>query len=108
MKKKKENHVIKKVVVYNSYLIVYYPGRFPLIRLNVCINWASQGKNLPSGKELACQSRRHKRCGFDPCVGKIPWRRAWQLTPVFLPGKSPRTEEPGGLWSTESDMTEVT
>ena len=28
------------------------------------------------------------RCGFDPWVGKIPWRRAWQPSPVFLPGKS--------------------
>ena len=26
--------------------------------------------------------------GFDPWVGKFPWRRKWQLTPVFLPGKS--------------------
>ena len=25
---------------------------------------------------------------FDPWVGKIPWRRKWQATPVFLPGKS--------------------
>ena len=30
---------------------------------------------------------RHKRCGFDPWVGKIPWRRAQQPTPVFLPGE---------------------
>ena len=29
-----------------------------------------------------------KRCGFDLWVGKISWRRAWQLTPVFLPGES--------------------
>ena len=29
-----------------------------------------------------------KRHGFDPWVGKIPWRRAWQPTPVFLSGKS--------------------
>ena len=29
-----------------------------------------------------------KRCGFDPWVEKIPWRSAWQPTPVFLPGKS--------------------
>ena len=28
---------------------------------------------------------------------KIPWGRAWQPTPVFLPGESPWTEEPGGL-----------
>ena len=27
------------------------------------------------------------RPGFDPCVGKIPWRREWPPTPVFLPGK---------------------
>ena len=40
-----------------------------------------------------------RRPGFDPWVGKIPWRRAWQPTPVFLPGESPWTEEPGGLQS---------
>ena len=28
--------------------------------------------------------------GFDPWVGKIPWRREWQLTPVFVPGESHR------------------
>ena len=39
-----------------------------------------------SGKEPACQCRRHRRCGFDPWVGKIPWR-AWQPTPVLLPGE---------------------
>ena len=37
-----------------------------------------------SGKEPACQCRRLK---FDPQFGKIPWRRGWQPTPVFLPGK---------------------
>ena len=39
----------------------------------------------PSGKEPACQCSRHKRCSFNPSIGKIPWRRAWQPTPVFLP-----------------------
>ena len=58
-------------------------------------NWASQ----VAGKEPACQLRRLKRHGFAPWVRKIPWRRAWQPTPVFLPGESPRTEEPGGLQS---------
>ena len=53
-----------------------------------------------SGKEPVCQCRRHKRHGFDPWVRKIPWRWAWQATPVFLPGKSPWTEQPGGLQST--------
>ena len=29
-----------------------------------------------------------RKCAFNPWVGKIPWRRAWQPTPVFLPGES--------------------
>ena len=47
-------------------------------------------KQLPSwcsGKESACQCRRHKRPGFNPWVRKIPWNREWQPSPVFLPGK---------------------
>ena len=38
-----------------------------------------------SCEESICQSR---RCGLDPWVGKIPWKRKWQPTPVFSPGKS--------------------
>ena len=37
-------------------------------------------------KNLAANQGR--RCRFDPWVGKIPYRRKWQPTPVFLPGKS--------------------
>ena len=48
--------------------------------------WASQAalavKNIPAS------AGRHKRGRFDPWVGKIPWGRAWQPTPVFLPGES--------------------
>ena len=40
------------------------------------------------GKEPTCQFRRCKRRRFSPWVGKIPWRRTWQPTPVFLPGES--------------------
>ena len=40
-----------------------------------------------SGKESACQCRRRWRHQFDPWIGKIPWRRKWQPTPVFLPEK---------------------
>ena len=58
-----------------------------------------------SGKEPACQCRRHKRGKFNPCVGKIPWRRAWQSTPVFLPGESPWTEVLGGLQSMGSQRS---
>ena len=41
-----------------------------------------------NGEEPACQGRRGKRCRFDHWVRKIPWRRAWQPTPVFLSGES--------------------
>ena len=41
----------------------------------------------PSGKEPSCQCRRHETW-FDLWVRKIPWRRAWQPTPVFLPRES--------------------
>ena len=40
-----------------------------------------------SSKESACLCR---RCGFNPCVGKISQRREWQPTPVFFPGESHR------------------
>ena len=39
-------------------------------------------------KESACQRKINKRCEFNPWVGRIPWRRKWQSTPVFLPRES--------------------
>ena len=53
--------------------------------------WVLCAWGLPrwlSGEEAAYQCGSHRRCRFDPWVGKIPWRRKWQPTPVFLPGKS--------------------
>ena len=49
----------------------------------------SDYKDFPgtSGEEPACQCRRCKRLGFSRWVRKVPWRRAWQPTPVFLPGE---------------------
>ena len=41
-----------------------------------------------SGKESACQWRRHRRCRFHPWVRKVHWRKEWQLIPVFFPVKS--------------------
>ena len=41
-----------------------------------------------SSKERTCQCRRCKRCRLDSRVGKIPWRKARQPTPVFLPRES--------------------
>ena len=71
-----------------------------------CLSWGFPGST--SGKEPTCQCSRHKRCGFNPWVGKIPWKRAWQPTLVFLPGESHRK---GAWWATVhrvsgSDTTE--
>ena len=43
---------------------------------------------IKSFSGATCQCRRHRRCGFNPWVGKIPWRRTWQSTPLFLPRES--------------------
>ena len=64
-----------------------------------------------NGKACTYQSKRHKKCGFAPWVGKIPWRRAWQPTPVFFPGKSHGQRSPVGYspWGRkEWDTTEHT
>ena len=57
------------------------------------------------------QWRRHKGCGFDPWVGKIPGIRKWQPTPVFLPGESHGQRSLVGYGSRdckELDTTEAT
>ena len=64
-----------------------------------------------SGKEPACQCRGCKRRSFAPWVGKIPWRRAWQPTPGFLPGDSHGQRSLVGYsprGHKELDMTEMT
>ena len=79
-------------------------------------NLLTRDKGFPvgsGGKESACQYRRHKRCGFDPWVRKIPWRRG-----IFHgnPLQYSCLENPmdrGAWWATghgiaESDTTEVT
>ena len=62
-----------------------------------------------SGKQLSCQCKRLQRGRSHPWVGKIPWRRKWQPTPVFLPGEScgqtslvgynPQSHKVGHNWS---------
>ena len=64
-----------------------------------------------TGKELTCQCRRLKRLRFNLWVGKIPWRRKWLPTPVFLPGESYGQRSLAGYspWGCkESDTTELT
>ena len=62
-------------------------------------------------KEPTCQCRRRQRLWFDPWVRKIPWRRAWKPTPVFLPEEfyGQRSLVGYSPWGhKELDATEVT
>ena len=66
-------------------------GRVHHLRMGLLISVVEKGfPGGARGKESSSQRLRH---GFDPWVRKIPWRRRWQPTPVFLPGKS------HGSWS---------
>ena len=68
--------------------------------------WTSQVAQMVKNPVLQCG-----RPGFDPWVGKIHWRRAWQPTPVFLPGESlgqrrlagyrPQNHRVGDSWATK-------
>ena len=94
-------------------------GEHPCLEmLRICFSTTtgiscSQGQILgmpggSTGKKIHLQCR---RCKFELQVGKIPWKRAWQPTPVFLPGefhgqRSLVGYSPEGC--KESDMTEVT
>ena len=63
------------------------------------------------GKESACNARAAGNVGLIPGWGKIPWRRAWQPAPVFLPGEchEQRSLACYSPWGPKkSDMTEVT
>jgi len=52
----------------------------------VSIQWGFPGGSV--GKESASCAAEMGRCEFSPLIGKIPWRMAWQPTPVFLPRES--------------------
>ena len=72
-------------------------GIISAMNMNLGKLWAMVRAFLPA--QLVKNLPAIGRPGFDPWVGKIPWKRAWQPTPVFWPGESPWTEEPGGLQS---------
>ena len=62
-----------------------------------------------SSKEPACPCKRYKSHRLDPWVRKIPQRRAWQPTPVFLPGESPWriSMDRGAWWATVHRVAEL-
>ena len=77
---------------------------------SVLLTWHSILKWLPlqpSWERIRVQCRRPE---LDSWVRKIPWRRKWQLTPIFLPGKAHRQSSPAGYspWNhRELDTTEL-
>ena len=75
------------------------------------LSFNSKIDKVAKKKEPTCQCRRCESCSFDPWVKKISWRRAWQPTPVFLPGESRGQRSLEGYilqGHKESDTTEVT
>ena len=78
----------------------------------VCVGCRWEQEKWLVGNKRLRRSRIRLQCrrpGLDPWVGKIPWRREWQSTPVFLPGESheQRSLEGFSPWGRkESDTTE--
>ena len=82
------------------------PGKSPFSQILGSIMWT--GFPCSSvGKESACNAGICLQCtrpGFDLWVGRIPWSRKWQPTPVFLPGKS---MDRGAWWATVQEVVRV-
>ena len=87
---------------------VVWPASF-LIVLGAVILQFQGFPNGASGKESACRCWRHR---FNPWIGKIPWRRAWETTSISLPGESHGQRSLQGDYSPwgrrKSNTTEVT
>ena len=78
-------HIKKKPsMVWNRYIRINNSRRWGTIIYNIL--------TLFFGTSLVAQTVKHlptmQETWFKPWVGKISWRRKWQPTPVFLPGKS--------------------
>ena len=99
---------------YKNFYWIKFSVTFGLNRFLHCFMvltsiWGAPGG--ASGKEPSCQCRRCKRHRFDPWVRKIPWRKAWKSTPVFLLGESHGHRSPVSYISwgrKESVTTEAT
>ena len=105
----------KAVVIFQPIMLGRAPGREVgdsfenIIEINIDEIWFSQLNvgvgSFPGGasdKEPTCQCRKRKRPKFDPWVGEILWRRAWQPTPIFVPGECHGERS---LWATVHRVT---
>ena len=75
------------------------------LALSWCVGWSIRASQVTLVvKNQAASTGDAKGYGFDSWFGKIPWRRAWQPTPVFLPGEVPsrlhsiRSQKVGHDW----------
>ena len=64
--------------------------------ISLCDKYGNCFPGGTSGEELVYQCRRHRDVDSIPGWGRFPWRRAWQPTPVFLPGESHGQRSPAG------------
>ena len=93
-------------VFFLMFLFIWFPWVL-VVALGIfsCSIWDLGFPGGSTGKESA------RRPGFDPLVGRIPWRRAWQPILVFWPVEfhGERSLEGCSRWGRkESDTTEVT
>ena len=94
-----------------SFLITLDVGKLMLNKMSISSKCTGPQNNHPpplfekglpkwlSGKESTCECRSCRRRRFDLWVRRIPWRKKWEPTPVFLPRKIPPIGEPAGLQS---------
>ena len=76
----KDNQAVFRIYLETLHMISVQPAVAKFSRLE-----GLRTSQVCLCKESACQCRRCKRGMFDPRVGKIPWRREWKSSPVFLP-----------------------
>ena len=73
-------HCLKSLpLTYSFFHILFFSLRSNFL-LWVILSLSNKGFQVVSGKEHICQCRRCKRHGFNPWIGKISWRKAWQST----------------------------
>jgi len=79
-----------------SYFSIFTATSPPLHNISISIMWQISHHWALLVAQWSRIRLRCRRCRFDPQVGKIPWERKWQPTPVFLPGKSHRERSLAG------------
>ena len=105
----------KKYIFLYVHVLSHFSGKthifvYPYTHTHTHTHTHTQ-QSFPAGASSKEPARQCRRCGFDPWVREIPWRRPWQPTPVFLPGESHGERSLAGYspWGhKDSDKTEVT